>query len=85
MIGATGLRICAGAFGILLAKRSRSPFHTSYHLLFILRNIKRRLEREQGRHDAADDLSELSEGEKEKGDANQIEPSVSPIGSTVLS
>ncbi|RVW74974.1 putative sucrose-phosphate synthase 4 [Vitis vinifera] len=38
------------------------------------RLTKRRLEREQGRHDAADDLSELSEGEKEKGDANQIEP-----------
>ncbi|XP_022718173.1 probable sucrose-phosphate synthase 4 [Durio zibethinus] len=31
---------------------------------------KRRLEREQGRNDAADDLSELSEGEKEKGDSN---------------
>lgn len=31
---------------------------------------KRRLEREQGRNDAADDLSELSEGEKEKGDGN---------------
>ncbi|KAJ4829474.1 sporulation-specific protein 4 [Turnera subulata] len=30
---------------------------------------KRRLEREQGRNDAAEDLSELSEGEKEKGDA----------------
>ncbi|KAE8022223.1 hypothetical protein FH972_008040 [Carpinus fangiana] len=29
---------------------------------------KRRIEREQGRNDAADDLSELSEGEKEKGD-----------------
>ncbi|KAJ7949934.1 Sucrose-phosphate synthase family protein [Quillaja saponaria] len=34
----------------------------------------RRLEREQGRNDAADDLSELSEGEKEKGDANVSEP-----------
>ncbi|KAJ4713890.1 Sucrose-phosphate synthase family protein [Melia azedarach] len=33
------------------------------------RLAKRRLEREQGRNDAADDLSELSEGEKEKGDA----------------
>jgi hypothetical protein len=35
---------------------------------------KRRIEREQGRNDAADDLSELSEGEKEKGDANLSEP-----------
>ncbi|GMY07999.1 sucrose-phosphate synthase 4 [Fagus crenata] len=34
---------------------------------------KRRIEREQGRNDAADDLSELSEGEKEKGDANVSE------------
>ncbi|EEF40554.1 probable sucrose-phosphate synthase 4 [Ricinus communis] len=34
------------------------------------RLAKRRLEREQGRNDAAEDLSELSEGEKEKGDAN---------------
>ncbi|XVF29786.1 hypothetical protein REPUB_Repub16aG0001100 [Reevesia pubescens] len=34
------------------------------------RLTKRRLEREQGRNDAADDLSELSEGEKEKGDSN---------------
>ncbi|KAK3034316.1 hypothetical protein RJ639_032656 [Escallonia herrerae] len=34
---------------------------------------KRHLEREKGRDDAADDLSELSEGEKEKGDANQTE------------
>ncbi|KAL5843163.1 hypothetical protein ACOSQ4_009121 [Xanthoceras sorbifolium] len=34
------------------------------------RLAKRRLEREQGRNDAADDLSELSEGEKEKGDTN---------------
>ncbi|XVF63478.1 hypothetical protein PTKIN_Ptkin09bG0089800 [Pterospermum kingtungense] len=34
------------------------------------RLAKRRLEREQGRNDAADDLSELSEGEKEKGDSN---------------
>ncbi|KAL5993241.1 sporulation-specific protein 4 [Asimina triloba] len=33
------------------------------------RLAKRRLEREQGRNDAADDLSELSEGEKEKGEA----------------
>ncbi|KAL5571755.1 hypothetical protein UlMin_021352 [Ulmus minor] len=30
------------------------------------RLAKRRIEREQGRHDAAEDLSELSEGEKEK-------------------
>lgn len=34
------------------------------------RLAKRRIEREQGRDDAANDLSELSEGEKEKGDAN---------------
>lgn len=34
---------------------------------------KRRYEREKGRNDAADDLSELSEGEKEKGDTNQAE------------
>ncbi|KAA3453706.1 putative sucrose-phosphate synthase 4 isoform X2 [Gossypium australe] len=38
------------------------------------RLAKRRLEREQGRNDAADDLSELSEGEKEKGDPNVSEP-----------
>lgn len=31
---------------------------------------KQRLEREQGKNDAAEDLSELSEGEKEKGDVN---------------
>lgn len=35
---------------------------------------KRRLEREQGRNDAAEDLSELSEGEK--GDTNQTETPV---------
>ncbi|KAK6940371.1 Glycosyl transferase, family 1 [Dillenia turbinata] len=35
--------------------------------------VNRRMEREQGRNDAADDLSELSEGEKEKGDGNQPE------------
>lgn len=34
------------------------------------RLAKRRLEREQGRSEAADDLSELSEGEKEKGDGS---------------
>ncbi|XXG86989.1 hypothetical protein AAC387_Pa11g1786 [Persea americana] len=34
---------------------------------------ERRFEREQGRHDAAEDLSELSEGEKEKGDTSQSE------------
>ncbi|XP_020223682.1 probable sucrose-phosphate synthase 4 isoform X1 [Cajanus cajan] len=34
------------------------------------RLARRRLDREQGRNDAANDLSELSEGEKEKGDAN---------------
>lgn len=32
-----------------------------------------RLEREKGRNDAADDLSELSEGEKEKGESNVSE------------
>lgn len=37
------------------------------------RLAKRRLERAQGRDDAADDLSELSEGEKEKGDATNAE------------
>lgn len=38
------------------------------------RNLaKRRLVREQGRNDAADDLSELSEGEKEKSDSNPSE------------
>ncbi|XP_065881439.1 sucrose-phosphate synthase 4 [Euphorbia lathyris] len=37
------------------------------------RLAKRRLEREQGRNDADDDLSELSEGEKEKGDVNVSE------------
>lgn len=34
------------------------------------RLAKRRLEREQGRYDAPEDLSELSEGEKEKGDTS---------------
>ncbi|OAY58736.1 probable sucrose-phosphate synthase 4 [Manihot esculenta] len=38
------------------------------------RLARRQLELEQGRNDAADDLSELSEGEKEKGDANFSEP-----------
>lgn len=38
-----------------------------------------RLEREKGRNDAADDLSELSEGEKEKGDSNVSEPHVKNI------
>lgn len=33
----------------------------------------RRIELEKGRHDAAEDLSELSEGEKEKGEGNQTE------------
>ncbi|PWA40547.1 sucrose-phosphate synthase family protein [Artemisia annua] len=33
------------------------------------RLANRRLEREKGRHDAAEDLSELSEGEKEKGES----------------
>ncbi|XP_058200642.1 sucrose-phosphate synthase 4 isoform X2 [Rhododendron vialii] len=35
--------------------------------------MKRRIEIERGRNDAAEDLSELSEGEKEKSDANQAE------------
>ncbi|XAR55680.1 Sucrose-phosphate synthase [Bertholletia excelsa] len=39
----------------------------------------RRLEREKGRNDAAEDLSELSEGEKEKGDTNQTEPAIDKI------
>ncbi|XP_061337414.1 sucrose-phosphate synthase 4 isoform X2 [Gastrolobium bilobum] len=34
---------------------------------------RRRIDREQGRNDAENDLSELSEGEKEKGDANSSE------------
>lgn len=38
-----------------------------------------RLEREKGRNDAADDLSELSEGEKEKGDSNVSESHVKNI------
>lgn len=33
---------------------------------------KRLEDREQGRNDAANDLAELSEGEKEKGDANVV-------------
>ncbi|CAI0556057.1 unnamed protein product [Linum tenue] len=37
------------------------------------RLARRRAEREQGRNDAADDLSELSEGEKEPGDATPSE------------
>lgn len=37
------------------------------------RLAKRRIEIEKGRNDAAEDLSELSEGEKEKSDANQAE------------
>ncbi|XP_058090023.1 sucrose-phosphate synthase 4 isoform X2 [Magnolia sinica] len=37
------------------------------------RLAKRRQEREQGRNDAAEDLSELSEGEKEKGEASQAD------------
>ncbi|KAI4388871.1 hypothetical protein MLD38_001161 [Melastoma candidum] len=40
---------------------------------------KRRIEREQGRNDAADDLSELSEGEKEKGDGNNGSESSSSV------
>lgn len=37
------------------------------------RLMKRKIEIERGRNDAAEDLSELSEGEKEKNDANQPE------------
>lgn len=44
---------------------------------------KRRVEREKGWNDAADDLSELSEGEKEKGDANQAEQKISRINSDI--
>ncbi|KAF6141492.1 hypothetical protein GIB67_000873 [Kingdonia uniflora] len=40
---------------------------------------KRRLEREQGRRDAFEDLSELSEGEKEKCEVNQFEPTKEKI------
>lgn len=42
------------------------------------RLARKRLDREEGRNDAANDLSELSEGEKEKGDANNngLEPHV---------
>lgn len=36
--------------------------------------MKRKLEREKGRNDAADDLSELSEGEKEKGELTHTDP-----------
>lgn len=43
------------------------------------RLAKRRLEREQGRNDAADDLSELSEGEKEKGDSTNASESLKEI------
>ncbi|KAH9782012.1 putative sucrose-phosphate synthase 4 [Citrus sinensis] len=43
------------------------------------RLAKRRLEREQGRNDAADDLSELSEGEKEKGDSINASESLKEI------
>ncbi|KAM1029996.1 hypothetical protein FF1_033905 [Malus domestica] len=43
------------------------------------RLVKRRLDREQGRRDAEDDLSELSEGEKEKGDVSCAEPTVKDI------
>ena len=38
------------------------------------RLTKWRLEREQGHHDASNDLPELFEGEKEKGDADQTKP-----------
>lgn len=37
------------------------------------RLVKRRAELEKGRIDAAEDLSELSEGEKEKGEMNRID------------
>jgi hypothetical protein len=45
------------------------------------RLAKRRIEREQGRNDAADDLSELSEGEKEKGDVSEPVKEISRINS----
>ncbi|KAL3503930.1 hypothetical protein ACH5RR_033771 [Cinchona calisaya] len=35
--------------------------------------VKHRLEREKGRSDAAEDLSEISEGEKEKGEGSQTD------------
>ncbi|KAI3464253.1 hypothetical protein Pfo_020916 [Paulownia fortunei] len=35
--------------------------------------VQQRFEREKGRNDAAEDLSELSEGEKEKGESNQTD------------
>ncbi|KAL5714762.1 sucrose-phosphate synthase [Ranunculus cassubicifolius] len=38
------------------------------------RLAKRHIEREEGRRDASEDLAELSEGEKEKGDSTQFEP-----------
>ncbi|KAL6983202.1 sporulation-specific protein 4 [Sarracenia purpurea var. burkii] len=52
------------------------------------RLAKRRIEHEKGQNDAADDLSELSEGEKEKDDANQTETSshkISRINSDIQS
>ncbi|KAL3845723.1 hypothetical protein ACJIZ3_003126 [Penstemon smallii] len=41
--------------------------------------VKRRIEREKGRNDAAEDLSELSEGEKDKVESNQLTDSASDI------
>ena len=46
------------------------------------RLAKRRMEREMGRNDAHDDLSELSEGEKEKAEVmNQLEMTMAPANS----
>nr|XP_043607606.1 probable sucrose-phosphate synthase 4 [Erigeron canadensis] len=44
---------------------------------------KRRLEREKGRHDAAEDLSELSEGEKEKSETQTVNK-ISRINSEMI-
>jgi len=43
------------------------------------RLARKRLDREQGRNDAANDLSELSEGEKEKADANANANALEPF------
>lgn len=39
------------------------------------------MEREQGRNDAAEDLSELSEGEREKGDGTQAKDGFARVNS----
>lgn len=95
MNAVTGLRIYAGVYGILHARRSRfvslymiQTFHPfkrlgsefGFHPQIVwddgIRLSKRRDEREQGRNDAEEDLSELSEGEKEKSDVvTALEPS----------